>query len=65
MEILFLLSIAVGIWIGIKRSRYRLDQKTDKLVAKKQGKKRRIDISNDAPEEMTQAELKAMGRWFS
>jgi len=65
MEILFFISLAVGVWLGIRRANFKMEQRIELLNAKKAPRKRRVDVSEDAPEEMTQAELKAMGQWFS
>ena len=65
MEILFFISLAVGVWLGIRRANFKMEQRIELLNAKKTPRKRRVDVSEDAPEEMTQAELKAMGQWFS
>jgi len=65
MEILFLISLVVGVWLGIRRSNFKMEQRIARANAKKQPRKPRVNVSEDAPEEMTQAELKAMGQWFS
>jgi hypothetical protein len=64
MMILFLLSIGVGVWLGLKRSTWRMERRLERLNERKQGRRRRVDSSQDAPTELSQAELKAMGRWF-
>jgi len=65
MEILFLISLVVGVWLGIRRANFKMEQRIDLLKEKKSPRKARVNVSEDAPEEMTQAELKAMGQWFS
>jgi outer membrane usher protein FimD/PapC len=54
------LMAAVGkIVVDAKQAREKLEEKENK------GKKRRVDASEDAPEELSSAELKAMGTWFN
>jgi len=65
MMIIFLLSIAVGVYLGVRRAQRRMDRKVAEINGKKEGKRTRVNASEDAPAELTQAELKAMGRWFS
>jgi hypothetical protein len=64
MNILVLVFVVIGMLLGVRRTRRRLDKKIALINAKKKGRSRRVDQSEDAPAAMTPAELKAMGRWF-
>jgi len=48
-------------WIRGTEKRKRLE-KAEK--EKSTGRRKRADVSEDAPAELSQAELEAMGRWF-
>jgi len=65
MMILFLVCVAIGIYLGCKRAQHRMDTKVSEINAKKEGKRARVNTSDDAPAELSPAELKAMGRWFN
>jgi hypothetical protein len=66
VTVLGLIGVGIGIMMGISRFRTKKeDQKVEREKAgASKGRKSRIDMSEDAPAELTPAELKAMGSWF-
>jgi len=68
MTLLFILAIAgfvYGGWLGMKRATRKLAVENAKTRSKTEKRGRaRVNASADAPAEMSQAELKAMGSWF-
>jgi len=71
MSVLVFISIitfVIGCYYGVKRGVRDLAEKKVAEMERRnnppKGRKRRVDVSEDAPTELSQAELKAMGSWF-
>jgi hypothetical protein len=52
-----------GFYLGLKRAWKRITTPPPEKPSKRRS--RRVNVSEDAPEELTEAELAAMGKWFS
>jgi len=63
-----LVGFIYGSWLGVRRAVKRMAEERLKAIdeqdTESKGRKRRVDSSEDAPAELSQAELKAMGKWF-
>lgn len=67
LAILALIGFGFGIYLGVIRFNLRKakELRIEKAKSTPKPRKTRIDVSEDAPAELTQAELKAMGKWFN
>jgi hypothetical protein len=66
VTVLGLIGFGFGMYLGLIRFKNRREVERREKVKKdtSKGRKSRIDVSEDAPTELTPAELKAMGSWF-
>ena len=61
-----LVGFCYGCYLGVRRAVKRMaEERLREMDNQDKGRKRRVNACPDAPEELSQAELKAMGKWFS
>jgi hypothetical protein len=63
MIIGWIVMIVAGIH-GWQRGSRKLEEKIQAEKERSKRRRKRVNVSDDAPEELSQAELEAMGKWF-